>query len=48
VELPSGTRRQRHGEGRWPGRSEGLTDREAEVLALITQGRSNSEIAQVM
>jgi len=32
----------------WPGRAEGLTDREAEVLALITQGRSNSEIAQVM
>jgi DNA-binding NarL/FixJ family response regulator len=32
----------------WPGRSEGLTDREAEVLALITQGRSNNEIAQVM
>jgi DNA-binding NarL/FixJ family response regulator len=23
----------------WPGRAEGLTDREAEVLALITQGR---------
>ncbi len=32
----------------WPGRTEGLTDREAEVLALITQGRSNNEIAQVM
>ena len=32
----------------WPGRTEGLTDREAEVLALITQGRSNREIAQVM
>ena len=32
----------------WPGRTEGLTDREAEVLALITQGQSNSEIAQVM
>jgi DNA-binding NarL/FixJ family response regulator len=32
----------------WPGRSEGLTDREAEVLALITQGRSNSEIARLM
>jgi DNA-binding NarL/FixJ family response regulator len=32
----------------WPGRTEGLTDREAEVLALITQGRSNSEIAEVM
>jgi DNA-binding NarL/FixJ family response regulator len=32
----------------WPGRTEGLTDREAEVLALITQGKSNIEIAQVM
>ena len=32
----------------WPGRGEGLTDREAEVLALITQGRSNVEIAAVM
>lgn len=31
----------------WPGRHEGLTDREAEVLALITQGRSNAEIAAV-
>ena len=29
----------------WPGRPEGLTDREAEILALITQGRSNAEIA---
>ena len=29
----------------WPGRQEGLTDREAEVLALITQGRSNAEVA---
>ncbi|MGH9272893.1 MAG: response regulator transcription factor, partial [Ilumatobacteraceae bacterium] len=32
----------------WPGRTEGLTDREAEVLALITQGKSNVEIAAVM
>jgi hypothetical protein len=24
----------------WPGRREGLTDREAEVLALITQGKA--------
>lgn len=32
----------------WPGRSEGLTDREAEVLALVTQGKSNAEIAEVM
>ena len=28
----------------WPGRSEGLTDRESEVLALITQGMSNAEV----
>src|SRR3978361_533860 len=27
----------------WPGRGEGLTDREAEILALITQGKSNAE-----
>jgi len=31
----------------WPGRHEGLTDREAEILALITQGRSNAEIAEM-
>jgi DNA-binding NarL/FixJ family response regulator len=29
----------------WPGRIEGLTDREAEILALITQGKSNAEVA---
>jgi DNA-binding NarL/FixJ family response regulator len=29
----------------WPGRTEGLTAREAEMLALITQGKSNAEIA---
>ncbi len=29
----------------WPGRGEGLTDRESEILALITQGKSNAEIA---
>jgi len=32
----------------WPGRGEGLTDREAEVIALITQGKSNIEIAGLM
>jgi DNA-binding NarL/FixJ family response regulator len=31
----------------WPGRGEGLTDREAEVLALITQGMSNADVARL-
>jgi len=31
--------------GDWPGRGEGLTDREAEILALITQGKNNADIA---
>ena len=29
----------------WPGRQEGLSDRESEILALITQGKSNTEVA---
>ena len=29
----------------WPGRGEGLTDRESEILALITQGKNNTEVA---
>lgn len=29
----------------WPGRGKGLSDRESEVLALITQGKSNAEVA---
>lgn len=32
--------------GDWPGRREGLSAREAEVVALITQGLSNDEIAR--
>jgi DNA-binding NarL/FixJ family response regulator len=31
----------------WPGRGEGLTDREAEILALITQGMSNAQVAEL-
>ena len=31
----------------WPGRHEGLTDREAEILALITQGKSNADVARL-
>jgi DNA-binding NarL/FixJ family response regulator len=31
----------------WPGRGEGLTDRESEILALITQGKSNAEVAEL-
>ncbi|MBV8789890.1 MAG: response regulator transcription factor [Mycobacterium sp.] len=31
----------------WPGRSEGLSDREAEILALITQGKSNADVARL-
>ena len=34
--------------GNWPGRTEGLTEREAEILALITQGKTNSEIAATL
>ena len=33
------------GEGDWPGRSAGLSSREAEIVALITQGMSNQAIA---
>ena len=31
----------------WPGRAEGLTDRESEILALITQGMSNADVARL-
>ncbi len=33
---------------RWPGRGTGLTERESEVLAHITQGRRTAEIADAM
>jgi DNA-binding NarL/FixJ family response regulator len=31
----------------WPGRMEGITDRESEILALITQGMSNADVARL-
>lgn len=33
------------GDGDWPGRDFGLSSREAEMIALITQGLSNKEVA---
>lgn len=34
-------------QGDWPGRQAGLTAREAEIVALITQGFSNADIASL-
>ncbi|TIH40753.1 response regulator transcription factor [Subtercola vilae] len=31
----------------WPGRREGFTDRESEILALITQGKNNADVASL-
>lgn len=31
----------------WPGRGEGLSDRESEILALITQGKSNADVSRL-
>jgi len=47
VELNGGSRSS-VGTADWPGRAEGLTDREAEVLALICQGLSNQQVAQTL
>ena len=33
------------GQGDWPGKAAGLSSREAEIIALITQGLSNQDIA---
>ena len=45
VILPGDNETSVDAAGDWPGRSAGLTPREAEILALITQGLSNQEIA---
>jgi two-component system, NarL family, response regulator LiaR len=44
VVAPEGTRT-RAATGDWPGKDSGLTLRESEVLALITRGLSNQDIA---
>ncbi len=31
----------------WPGRGEGLSDRESAILALITQDKSNADVAML-
>jgi DNA-binding NarL/FixJ family response regulator len=31
----------------WPGREHGISDRQSEILALITQGKRNAEIAEL-
>lgn len=46
VSAPPTRRRLSVGQN-WPGRSEGLSERESEILALITQGKSNSDISQL-
>lgn len=45
IVLPGEDEASAGGAGDWPGRAVGLSPREAEVVALITQGLSNQEIA---
>jgi DNA-binding NarL/FixJ family response regulator len=44
--VPEKTRTTERAEGNWPGKEFGLSSREAEIIALITQGLSNQEIAE--
>lgn len=41
-------RGRQEGRGDWPGRPHGLTERESEVLALLTQGCDTRRIAEIM
>jgi len=43
--VPANAEQVEDAAGQWPGREFGLTAREAEVVALITQGLSNQEVA---
>ena len=45
VILPGDNETSVAGAGDWPGREAGLSPREAEILALITQGLTNQQIA---
>jgi DNA-binding NarL/FixJ family response regulator len=45
VILPGDHESSVGGAGDWPGRAAGLSPREAEIIALITQGLSNDDIA---
>lgn len=45
VILPGDHETSVEGAGDWPGRAAGLSPREAEIIALITQGLTNQQIA---
>ena len=45
VILPGDSETSVDGAGDWPGRAAGLSPREAEIVALITQGLTNQDIA---
>lgn len=46
IAGPPTSRRSRTSTRGWPGKERGLTEREAEVLTLATQGLTNAEIAE--
>lgn len=48
VTEPSSRRHAANDALDWPGRSAGLTEREAEIMALITQGHANAEIVRLL